>query len=437
MRILSLPLDQLSIPPARQRQEFDPEKIVALATSIAERGLIHPVVVMKVDNGYALVAGERRLRALDYLWNMGESVRVAQTVFPEHHIPCIDQGELTPIEAMEIELAENIDRQDLTWQERCQAHARVVELRKQIEKDKGMVEPPLVEIAVEILPEHSAGAAQLIVREEVILARHLNDPDVAKAPTRSEAFKILKRKELTQRNADLAHRVGTTFNSFVHQLYNQNCIEWMEAAEPAQFDVLLTDPPYGIDAQDFNDSGGKAVGSHFYDDSYATWLNLQERLAHYSFSLCKPLAHAYVFCDIDNFGQLKLTFSMAGWNVFRTPLIFINPTANRAPWPDKGPMRKWQAILYAVKGNKPCTSLKWDVLNYSSDDNLSHHAQKPVALFTDLLSRSCRPGDSVFDPFCGSGPVFPAAHSLKVRATGIERDAAAYGIAVNRLRELK
>lgn len=78
-----------------------------------------------------------------------------------------------------------------------------------------------------------------------------------------------------------------------------------------------------------------------------------------------------------------------------------------------------------------------DVVTYASDENLGWAAQKPVGLFADFLARSCRAGDSVLDPFCGSGTVFPAAHGMKVKATGIEMDPTAYGIAVKRLGELK
>ena len=53
------------------------------------------------------------------------------------------------------------------------------------------------------------------------------------------------------------------------------------------------------------------------------------------------------------------------------------------------------------------------------------------------LRRSINPGDAVLDPFCGTGPIFPAAHELKCKATGIEIDAASYAIAYKRLEGLK
>ena len=74
-----------------------------------------------------------------------------------------------------------------------------------------------------------------------------------------------------------------------------------------------------------------------------------------------------------------------------------------------------------------------DLVSFNPDSNLGHNAQKPVALFEDLLRRSVSPGDLVLDPFAGSGTIFPAAHNLKCKATGIELDSASYGICLKRL----
>ncbi len=87
-------------------------------------------------------------------------------------------------------------------------------------------------------------------------------------------------------------------------------------------------------------------------------------------------------------------------------------------------------ILYAIKGERYAKRLAPDVITAHSDPNLNHPAQKPVKLLVDLLSRSCGAGDLVLDPFAGSGSIFPAAHELKVRATGIEVDEGAFGVAV-------
>ena len=62
-KLLSLPIDQIHPSPFQARKSFDEQELTALAQSIRENGLLQPVTVRKVAEGYELVAGERRLRA--------------------------------------------------------------------------------------------------------------------------------------------------------------------------------------------------------------------------------------------------------------------------------------------------------------------------------------------------------------------------------------
>lgn len=203
-----------------------------------------------------------------------------------------------------------------------------------------------------------------------------------------------------------------------------------------QFDVILTDPPYGMGADQFGDSGGMNMSAHSYADTYEVF---KESLAlatlHFG-RLTKDQAHLYWFCDIDRFIESRIAFEAAGWWVHRTPLIWHKPNGSRAPWPEHGPQRKYEFILYAVKGKKPTIKLAGDVITCSNEQGMEHGAQKPVELYKELLSRSCQPGDSVLDCFAGTGPILPAAHELRVKATAIERDATSYGIAAGRLKRI-
>jgi DNA modification methylase len=429
---------RITIAANRQRKEMDATALMDLSNSIAAVGLIHPVVVRSDETGITLVAGERRIRAIETLWGMSQSFTYGGQEVPEGQIPVNFLKDLDPLDALEIELDENIRRQDLSWQERSEATAQLFELRRLQAEKRGLEPPSSASLSAELYPNHHPSAAQEAVRREIILAKHLRDPDVAAAKSMDEGIKVIKRKEEAQRQIALGVSVGKTFGAHSHQIFLGDCLAWMDDQDPSQFDVILTDPPYGIDAQNFNDSGGKAnAAGHTYDDSHANWVILVSSLATQSFRLTKPQAHAYIFCDIDRFIQLRGIMSDAGWKCFRTPLVWHNPTSQRAPWPQHGPHRRYQLCLYAVKGDRPVLKLAPDVLEYRSDENLGWAAQKPVELFADLLSRSCRAGDRVLDPFCGSGTIFPSAHGLKIRATGVEMDGAAYGIAVKRIGELK
>ena len=419
----------------RQRRAFDPAELNSLGDSIERIGLMHPPVV-RVENGSrVLVAGERRLRAITDLYELGRVFSYNGEQVPPGKVPVTYLGELSPADAMEAELEENIRRVDLSWQERAMAVAKLAQLRNLQAEAVSAPAPTVADISLEVRGS-AAGVNQETTRRELILAKHLHDPDVQSAKTVNDAFKVLRKKEEAAKNAQLAETVGRTLTSASHSLHQADALEWLASCPPDSFDIILTDPPYGMGADEFGDSGG-AAGAHGYQDTEAYALMCYGVLAQESFRITKPEAHLYAFCDLDLFHDIREMFSIAGWRVFRTPLIWHKPAAYRAPWPEHGPQRKYETILYAIKGDKKVLRLAPDVITCPPDSNLGHAAQKPVALLDDLLRRSARPGDRVLDPFCGSGPIFPAAHALKLIATGVERDQTFYGMAAARIQELK
>ncbi len=80
------------------RKNFDKEKIQALADSIAQHGIVQPLVVVKEKDYYKIVAGERRFRAAKQL--------------KLKEIPVIVK-EYTDLQISEIALVENLQREDL------------------------------------------------------------------------------------------------------------------------------------------------------------------------------------------------------------------------------------------------------------------------------------------------------------------------------------
>jgi ParB/RepB/Spo0J family partition protein len=432
-----IPTADLLVPQNRQRREFDLKALNELGESIKSIGLMHPLVVREEEDIYVLVAGERRLRAITDMHALGETFRCAGQIIPHHFIPVITLGDLDELAREEAELEENIRRVDLTWQERASATARLSSLRLRQAEASGSPPPSVADIAVETRGTRE-GYHQEATRREIILAKHLDDPEVKAAKSADEAFKLLRRKEDAQKRVQLAEEVGRTFTAeTAHTLLNEDSLAWMAAAEADQFDVICTDPIYGINADEFGDSGGHTAGAHFYEDSYETWKIHISALAKEGFRITKAAAHLYAFCDITRFEEFKSILTAAGWTCFRTPIIWHKPGGNRLPWIDSGPQRKWELILYAKKGNRPVTRIYPDLVTYPADENLGHNAQKPIGLYYDLLRRSVSPGDRVLDPFAGSGPILPAAQELKCRATALEIDPAAFGIGVKRLEKLK
>lgn len=444
-------LSKIVVKENRQRQEFDPDALQELKNSIEDLGLMHPPVLRPEGDAWVLVAGERRMRAIREIFELGGKFKFAGKFYADGLIPFTDIGELSELEAEEAELDENLKRRDLTWQEHAAAVKRLHELRQRqsMAADAGQsrIDPdpakaiPLHTVADTAMELHgrSDGSYQDSVRKELIVARHLDNPVIAKAKSADEAFKLLKREEERKKNVELAKTVGATFTASKHRVLNVNCVEWMAKPEnQGYFDVILTDPPYGMGAHEFGDGAGRLDGiEHHYDDSYESWVKLMEAWCPLTYEVTKPEAHAYVFCDLDNFHELKRMMVKAGWYVFRTPLINVKQNSGRVPLPDRGPRRQYEIVLYAIKGSKPVTHIYPDVIMTTADENMSHGAQKPVAVYENLLQRSVRPGDRVLDSFGGTGPLIPACHHFKCEATVLEQNPEYYAMSVKRLEEVK
>jgi ParB family chromosome partitioning protein len=97
--------------PSQPRQHFDQQAIDELAASIAERGVLQPVLVRAVDDGYELVAGERR-------WRAAQQARL-------HEIPAII-GVFDDESSAEVALIENIQREDLNAIEEAEAYRQLI-----------------------------------------------------------------------------------------------------------------------------------------------------------------------------------------------------------------------------------------------------------------------------------------------------------------------
>lgn len=433
MTIKTLRRSDIKVAPSRQRSEVEGEALVELAESIRANGLLHPIIVR---DGNTLVCGERRLRALESLSMLETSYKFAGTSWNLDFIPVLDLGDMSPLEAELAELDENTKRADISFQDKARATAKIMSLRTQIAARDGKPAPHLDDIAAEVRGA-SRGAYTEDTRREIILAPLLDQPHLKGAKTLKEAWDAHVREETRTKNIELAATVGATFGRHSHTLIRADCLDWARQATPAQFDVILTDPPYGVGADSFGDAGGRLVSqTHGYSDSPETWKRLIGQLAGEWYRLAKDQAHLYICCDIDGFHFARSTLNDAGWWVHRTPLINFKVDGSRVPWPENGPQRKWEMVLYAVKGKKRVTRIYPDVIETKGDENLAHGAQKPVALYTNLLKRSVKPGDSVLDCFGGTGTIIPAAHELKCRATYVEMDEAYFGIAVQRLNAL-
>lgn len=99
--------------PYQPRQDFESEALEELAASIKQKGVLQPVLLRPADDGFELVAGERRLRAA--------KLAGLKT------IPAIVYDVATEEEMLELSLIENLQREDLNAIDAAQAFRRLSE----------------------------------------------------------------------------------------------------------------------------------------------------------------------------------------------------------------------------------------------------------------------------------------------------------------------
>ena len=105
-------LEKIRPNPFQPRENFDKKRLEELVSSIKEKGVLQPVIVRHKEDGYELIAGERRLRAAKAL-GMGE-------------IPVIVR-DVSDADALEFSLIENIQREELNPIEEAKAFQRLID----------------------------------------------------------------------------------------------------------------------------------------------------------------------------------------------------------------------------------------------------------------------------------------------------------------------
>lgn len=145
--LTDIPVADISPLPGQPRTLFSEESLDQLAASIAQRGVIQPIIVTSKGGGrYQLVAGERR-------WRAAQRARL-------HSIPAIVR-DLDKREVMALALIENLQREDLNPLEEARAYQRLSE-------EEGMTQAEIAQL-VDKSRSHVANFQRLLVLPEAVL----------------------------------------------------------------------------------------------------------------------------------------------------------------------------------------------------------------------------------------------------------------------------
>ena len=157
------------------RTEFNSEAISELAESIQKIGVIQPVVVVSINEGYRLVIGERRFRASILAGNTSIHARIFKNLSEE--------------EVTALQLIENIHREDLKPMELAQSYKKL--------QDGGMSTRDIAEL-VKKSQAHIVNTLRLLTLDD-----DLKDKVIKEGLSPSKAVEYSKLTEPAKKDVDI------------------------------------------------------------------------------------------------------------------------------------------------------------------------------------------------------------------------------------------
>jgi ParB family chromosome partitioning protein len=409
----NIKLEDIKVDEDRQRKQY--ENITELADSIKEKGLLQPVGVEDETN--RLVYGGRRYKAHGLIGAKLISCRI------------VPKG-LDPIELEEIELEENIQRKDLTWQEKIDATKRIDDLKKSIHGDQaetGSRTDWSTRKTAELLGKSSGG-----VNDDITLAEACElFPDLRNCSTKDEARK--KFKGLIEAAA-VKHLVKEAKESETSSAFKfaeshymiGDAFEGLQKLGQTTASLAIVDPPYGIGLE----KQKKVDVTHSNKENLEQYNEVASKdyprfVAGIAEELYKALGeHAWVLWWFGQewYKETLIALRKGGFAVDKIPATWGKSGASgQTNQPELYLGRSTETFFVARKGSPAMAKRGQSNLFLCkpvSSNQKIHPTEKPILLVQDLLDIFAFPGAIIIVPFLGSGVDLRAAYSRQCTGFG-------------------
>ena len=391
----------------RFRKEFN--NIDLLAESIRTKGLLNPIVI---DENNILIAGERRYKAHQML----KLEEIEVTYFRD----------LSELEKKEIELEENIMREAFTWQEEISAKAQLHKLKQKIHG----VATPGHKVEGAWTAKDTAdvlGISTGKMSDELQLHRMMKVfPELNKEKSKTAAVKKMKQKQEELMQNELAKRLKQHGMISQPGIIHGDCIEEMSKMKSGSIDLILTDPPYGIDigkAQTF----GRSSPQKTYEDSEHTTFDMLDKAFKEMYRVLKDDRHMYIFFGIDKYSEIVKLLRKHNFEVYNIPIIWDKGSGSY-PSQSTTYVHSYEPFLHVMKGKRKLNGTPRDLFPIKRvPSNVKiHPSEKPTELLRELINLSSLPGEIVLDCFGGSGSTAIAARECNRKSITIETDIVYY-----------
>ena len=406
---------------ARQRRAL--EGIEDLAASIAQVGLINPVVI---TDDFILIAGERRLEACRSLgWDS---------------IPTHTKEDLPPHLLQLLELEENIKRMELPWQDECSSILAYHELR--------LADAPAHTQEMTAL-ELSMSIANLKRRLLVAKALRSGDEKVRAADKMSVAVGLVTRAAERQEAAEMealtrnltstkpaadaaspAPRIEVIAPTEPEvPLANMDFHEWAPSYSGERFNFLHCDFPYGVNADKHNQGAAKYFRG--YEDSPDVYWTLIAALGENLDRIVADSAHLIFWYSMDYHQETRLALQQMGWRVNPFPLIWYkSDNTGILPDPSRGPRRIYETAFFCSRGDRKIVQSVGNCFPAPVVKTV-HMSQKSLPMLKHFFRMVVDEHTRMLDPTSGSGSAVRAAHEMKAGfVLGLEKDPEIFEAAV-------
>lgn len=193
---------------------------------------------------------------------------------------------------------------------------------------------------------------------------------------------------------------------------HDDSLNWLATLQPGCATAAVYDPPYAVGTPVRGREDG-AAGSVFGP------LSFMSRTLALTAKALRPGGVVLIFADWRRMPDLAYVATTVGLRA-----------ATCVAWTRKRPgtggllRSSWDPILVASRGVPDAIDRAAirNVIEADYPTKRTHPYEKPPAVYAHILSRVCRPGDLVIDPFAGSGASAVAARDLGLRWSGCDVD---------------
>jgi DNA modification methylase len=370
---------------------------------------------MRSDDGYILLAGGRRF--------------TAAVVAGFETIPARIYNNLDELNRLEIELIENVERQDLTYAEDAELTRRIHELEEARHGKAAEVSGGASFRKTAL----SLGRSHTQVAQDYELAEAIDaNPELANKKNKTEALKALRRaKEETIRAAlarKLQEKKATTDLEFTQQKLIDSyligdCFTLLAQLPDNCMHIAEVDPPYGIDL-----TGKKAHAKEAdYNEITKDYEGFIRRLCKELFRVLHKDAWLILWFGPDPWWAVVLkALRDAGFTCCGLPGYWYKPDY---PWVTHQPLLRLsnavEPFFYARKGAVTLQRPGYtNIFTYKKipQDKKSHPTERPIELIQHILSCFATEGQKLLVPFAGSGNTLLAGANLELNVVGYDND---------------